>query len=724
MAPRRIRPRQDVTRKTVSVSSRALEQGVAEVGVDPARAIALLESVLQEDPQVALAYRHLALAHIALGQHAAAISRLTWLRQRGQATADDLLALSESHRALGHDGQARALVQQAAGLDPRSPDAALTEARADMAADRLADAEVAYRRALDLAPDHPEALRGMGESALARGDLQSALHFFERAHARDPDDAAGTLRLAVVHARTGDVGSALPLFEAAVDALPENADALAGLAAALARTGRPAEAVPYFERAVHAGLHTPAVFNGLGFAKLESGDRAGALAALRSLARHARRPAAGRGGGSAAVPRAAVERERGPLGAAALTFNSSARRMKKPRPRRPPSTPAGRPSGRGGREHTRSAGPFRGRIVLALAIAAALLIAGGMVYRSTRTEVAAGGARQNILLITLDTTRADHLGSYGFTRARTRYLDRLAAEGVRFEWAFSPAPITLPAHASIFTGLYPFEHGVRNNGNFYLGETTPTLATVLAGAGYRTAAFVSTFVLDRRYGLARGFEVYDDRMETADTQVVSLEAERRGDRTSLAFSAWLDRYAAGTLDPPRGTSLPAASGESRAPFFAWLHLYDPHEPYRPPQPFRGAFPDSPYDGEIAFDDAIVASVLDKLRQLALLDSTVIAVIGDHGESLGDHGEETHSMFVYDAAVRVPLILWRPGRLPADLIVSRPVCRDRSPADAAGTRRRAAARRSARAQPAAAARGQGPRTARGRSTRRRTCRSST
>ncbi len=260
----------------------ALEQGVAEVGVDPARAIALLESVLQEDPQVALAYRHLALAHIALGQHAAAISRLTWLRQRGQATADDLLALSESHRALGHDGQARALVQQAAGLDPRSPDAALTEARADMAADRLADAEVAYRRALDLAPDHPEALRGMGESALARGDLQSALHFFERAHARDPDDAAGTLRLAVVHARTGDVGSALPLFEAAVDALPENADALAGLAAALARTGRPAEAVPYFERAVRAGLHTPAVFNGLGFAKLESGDRAGALAALRS----------------------------------------------------------------------------------------------------------------------------------------------------------------------------------------------------------------------------------------------------------------------------------------------------------------------------------------------------------------------------------------------------------------------------------------------------------
>jgi len=313
----------------------------------------------------------------------------------------------------------------------------------------------------------------------------------------------------------------------------------------------------------------------------------------------------------------------------------------------------------------------RARVAAIVGLVAALLAGGAIVYRATTTGATAdaGPVRQNILLITLDTTRADHLGSYGSSRARTRYLDRLAAEGVRFEWAFSPAPITLPAHASVFTGLYPFEHGVRNNGNFYLAETTPTLATVLAAAGYRTAAFVSTFVLDRRYGLARGFETYDDRMETADTQVVSLEAERRGDRTSLALSAWLDRYAAGTLDPPAGKTQRSTRG---APFFAWLHLYDPHEPYRPPQPFRGAFPDSPYDGEIAFDDAIVASVLDKLQQLHLLDTTVIAVIGDHGESLGDHGEETHSMFVYDAAVRVPLILWRPGRLPAHQTVSQPV----------------------------------------------------
>ncbi|HYN05938.1 MAG TPA: sulfatase-like hydrolase/transferase [Vicinamibacterales bacterium] len=272
--------------------------------------------------------------------------------------------------------------------------------------------------------------------------------------------------------------------------------------------------------------------------------------------------------------------------------------------------------------------------------------------------------KDNILLVTLDTLRADRLGSYGYTRARTRHLDKLASEGVRFEWAFSPAPITLPAHASILTGLYPFEHGVRNNGNFYLADRFETLPAVLAAQGYRTAAFVSSFVLDRRYGLARGFERYDDRMQGGQSQVVSLEAERRGDRTALALSGWLDEYAAG--------SSAGGSSSTRPPFFAWLHLYDPHEPYRAPPPFGPAFADSPYDGEVAFTDAIVASILDKLSALGLLSNTIVAVIGDHGESLGDHGEETHSMFVYDSAVRVPLLLWRPGRLPAGLVVRQPV----------------------------------------------------
>jgi arylsulfatase A-like enzyme/Flp pilus assembly protein TadD len=279
-----------------------------------------------------------------------------------------------------------------------------------------------------------------------------------------------------------------------------------------------------------------------------------------------------------------------------------------------------------------------------------------LLWRTRGQPAQRPGRRDNVLLITLDTTRADHLGCYGYAKARTRHLDRLAAEGARFASAFSPAPITLPAHASIFTGLYPPAHGVRNNGNFTLADRFETLTSVLKGQGYRTAAFVSSFILDRRYGLARGFDLYDDEMQGAAPQVIALEAERRGDRTALALSKWLEAQA-------------AAPG---APFFAWLHLYDPHEPYSPPPPFRQAFADAPYDGEIAFDDAIVASILDKLGQLGLAERTLIAVIGDHGESLGDHGEETHSMFVYESAIHVPLLLWRPGTVPAGAVVSQPV----------------------------------------------------
>jgi arylsulfatase A-like enzyme/tetratricopeptide (TPR) repeat protein len=296
--------------------------------------------------------------------------------------------------------------------------------------------------------------------------------------------------------------------------------------------------------------------------------------------------------------------------------------------------------------------------------AAALAVTAGVIGLARRggppalhspTPGAAHGTGDNLLLITLDTTRADHLGAYGYARARTRHLDTLAAEGTRFENALSAAPITLPAHASMFTGLYPFEHGVRNNGNFYLGEGVPTLATVLKQQGYRTAAFVSSFILDRRYGLARGFDSYDDRMAGAQPQVIALGAERRGDHTSLALEAWLQQQSA------------AAS-----PFFVWLHLYDPHEPYRPPRPFRDLFADAPYDGEIAFTDAIVAAVLDRLRALGQLDRTLVAVMADHGESLGEHGEETHTMLVYEPALRVPFILWRPGLVPAGTVVRQPV----------------------------------------------------
>jgi choline-sulfatase len=289
-------------------------------------------------------------------------------------------------------------------------------------------------------------------------------------------------------------------------------------------------------------------------------------------------------------------------------------------------------------------------------IAAVVLLAGGAAAWWLQVERApAGPPTPNILLITLDTTRADRLGAYGYGRARTPRLDRLAREGVLFEHARTAAPTTLPAHVSLLTGRYPAAHGVRNNG-VPLSEKVPTLASALHAGGYRTAAFVSSFVLDRRFGLAPGFDHYDDRLD-AGPGVAAEPVERRGDRTVLAAGQWLDENAG-----PRAPS--AAPAAHSAPFFVWLHLYDPHDPYVAPAPYRDAFVDQPYDGEIAFADSVIGSLIDQLERLGLLSSTVVAVIGDHGESLGDHGEATHGMFVYEAAMRVPAILRWPGSLPA------------------------------------------------------------
>jgi len=256
--------------------------------------------------------------------------------------------------------------------------------------------------------------------------------------------------------------------------------------------------------------------------------------------------------------------------------------------------------------------------------------------------------RPNILLITLDTTRADHLGAYGDTTARTPTFDRLAADGVLFERAVSVAPITLPAHVSLLTGRYPFVHGVRNNGNFRVAGDVPTLATALHDRGYRTAAFVSAFVLDRRAGLSRGFDEYDDRFDAAGAVAPQEDVERRGDRTGQLAEQWIEKQN-------------AASGDG-TPFFVWLHLYDPHDPYTPPAPFAEPFRDRPYDGEIAFDDAVVGSLVGHLKRLGVLSRTIVALAGDHGESLGEHREVTHAMFVYESVVHVPMVVSWPGHL--------------------------------------------------------------
>jgi arylsulfatase A-like enzyme/Flp pilus assembly protein TadD len=248
-------------------------------------------------------------------------------------------------------------------------------------------------------------------------------------------------------------------------------------------------------------------------------------------------------------------------------------------------------------------------------------------------------AGSNVLLITIDTLRADRVGAYS-GGALTPTLDALAARGVRFAHAYAHAPMTLPAHTSILTGLIPPTHGVRNNGSTALASTTPTLATLLHDAGYRTGAFVGAFVLDARFGLGRGFDVYDDRVGSDTGPVTFAFAERRADEVVRVAGDWIVR----------------PSAISHQPFFAWIHLFDPHAPYRAPEQ-RAA---SPYDNEVAYTDANVGKLIDRLRAAGQLDSTLVVVLADHGESLGDHGEATHGLFAYDSTLRIPLIIAGPS----------------------------------------------------------------
>ncbi len=259
-------------------------------------------------------------------------------------------------------------------------------------------------------------------------------------------------------------------------------------------------------------------------------------------------------------------------------------------------------------------------------------------------------APERILLVTIDTLRADHIGCYGAQNAATRTLDTLAAGGVRFEAAVSPAPLTLPAHASLMTALDPPGHGVRHNGVFRLPDAIPTLAERLREAGHATGAVVGSQVLGRRYGLQRGFDFYDDRLKDR-TAGGSGWPERRADQVVDAALALVDRLG------PR--------------FFLWVHFYDPHMTYDPPAGFASAFSSRPYDGEIAFVDAQLGRMLEGLRARWGETGLLVVVTSDHGESFGEHGDQTHSYLVYETTQRIPLLLAGPG-IPAGRTVAAPV----------------------------------------------------
>jgi len=262
---------------------------------------------------------------------------------------------------------------------------------------------------------------------------------------------------------------------------------------------------------------------------------------------------------------------------------------------------------------------------------------------------ASGAAAQrpayNVVLITIDTLRPDHLGCYGYTSIETPNIDRLAGSGARFTQAYTPVPITLPAHTSLLTGMFPLATGVHDFMGNRVSPGTGTLAGILHDHGYSTAAFIGAPVLDSRFGLNQGFDTYFDHFQLAGKEEVHLDAMKRpGDQVVDEAQKWLNQH------PSR-------------PVFLWVHLYDPHNPYHPPAPYAERYRGRPYDGEIAFADAQVGRLLTTLNREGLLEKSLVVLASDHGESLGEHGEKTHGFFIYNSTLHVACIIKVPGDAP-------------------------------------------------------------
>jgi arylsulfatase A-like enzyme/tetratricopeptide (TPR) repeat protein len=262
-------------------------------------------------------------------------------------------------------------------------------------------------------------------------------------------------------------------------------------------------------------------------------------------------------------------------------------------------------------------------------------------------------ARPNVLLVTLDTFRADRIGAYGYTLASTPHLDRLAREGVRFADATTQAPLTAPAHAALLTGQYPTRLGVKDNASTPLPESAQTLAETLKGSGYRTGAFIGAFVLDRPYGFAQGFDHFDAAFQGFRPEL-KQQAQRIAADVAAPAIAWI-------------TSAPAG-----APFFAWVHFYDAHLPYSAPAPVGAKFAKRPYDGEVSYVDAAVGRLLAALAGSGALDRTIVVAVADHGEALGEHGEEDHGMFLYEGVLRIPWLMRLPNAERAGTVVAEQV----------------------------------------------------
>ena len=257
-----------------------------------------------------------------------------------------------------------------------------------------------------------------------------------------------------------------------------------------------------------------------------------------------------------------------------------------------------------------------------------------------RSAIVSSQDIRHVLLISIDTCRADYLSCYGYPRQTTPNIDKLAEHAVVFENVISPVPITLPSHSSMLTGTIPPYHGVHNNSDYKLAESNVTLAEILKKQGFATGAIISTFVLDSRFGLDQGFDSYNDTFEQPVENLLYF-SERRGDETSRFAIQWLEK-------------------NKNKKSFLFLHYFDPHIKYTPPEPFASQFSDNLYAGEIAYTDYCIGRVFENLKRLGLYDSTLIILTADHGEMLTEHGEDDHTFFIYQAAVKVPLIVKLPG----------------------------------------------------------------
>ncbi len=270
--------------------------------------------------------------------------------------------------------------------------------------------------------------------------------------------------------------------------------------------------------------------------------------------------------------------------------------------------------------------------------------------RKTKRALAPGAP---VILVSIDTLRSDHVPAYGYRNVETPALDAFRREAILYERAYTHVPLTLPAHATLFSGRLPSEHGIHDNLGYTLAPAAETLAERLKKAGYRTGGAVSAVVLSHLSGISRGFDFWDDAVEVTEARKISSQVQRSGSATASALEGWI------------------TSGRRTGPIFAFLHLYEPHTPYEPPEPWKSRFAD-PYDGEIATADAILGDFFGFLKKCGLYDRSLVIVLSDHGEGLLEHGEEEHGIFLYREALQVPLLVKLPGAARGGTSISTPV----------------------------------------------------